>query len=60
MNDQNWDTTFRALFERCAKLHHAGDTRGEKWFTEAGALVDISNKCCLPVNHSHFVFLAIC
>ena len=35
MNDQNWDTTFRALFERCAKLHHAGDTRGEKWFTDA-------------------------
>lgn len=35
MNDQTWDTTFRELFERCAKLHRAGDTRGEKWFTEA-------------------------
>lgn len=35
MNDQNWDTTFRSLFERCAKLHHGGDNRAEKWFTEA-------------------------
>jgi hypothetical protein len=34
MNDQTWDTKFRALFERCAQHHRAGDTRGEKWFTE--------------------------
>lgn len=33
MNDRTWDTTFRELFERCAKLHRAGDTRGAKWFT---------------------------
>lgn len=35
MNDLNWDTTFCELFERCAKLHRAGDTRAEKWFTDA-------------------------
>lgn len=35
MNDQTWDTTFRELFERCAKLHRGGDTGGSKWFTEA-------------------------
>lgn len=35
MNEQIWDTTFRELFERCAKLHRAGDARGEKWFTDA-------------------------
>ncbi len=33
MNDQTWDTTFRELFERCAKLHRAGDARGVNWFT---------------------------
>lgn len=33
MNDRTWDTTFRELFERCAKLHRAGDTGGSKWFT---------------------------
>ncbi len=33
MNDQTWDTTFRVLFERCAKLHRGGDTRAVKWFT---------------------------
>lgn len=37
MNDRTWDTAFRELFERCARLHRAGDTRGEKWFTEADA-----------------------
>jgi hypothetical protein len=35
MNDQTWDTTFRELFERCAKLHRGGDTRGANWFTAA-------------------------
>jgi len=35
MNDQTWDTTFRELFERCAKLHRGGDTRAAKWFTAA-------------------------
>lgn len=35
MNNQTWDTTFRELFERCAKLHRGGDSRGEKWFTAA-------------------------
>ncbi len=35
MNDQTWDTTFRELFERCAKLHQGGDTRAVNWFTEA-------------------------
>lgn len=35
MNDQTWDTTFRELFERCAKLHRGGDSKGTKWFTEA-------------------------
>jgi hypothetical protein len=35
MNDQTWDTTFCELFERCAKLHRGGDSRGEKWFTDA-------------------------
>lgn len=35
MNDQTWDTTFCELFERCAKLHRAGDARGEKWFTDS-------------------------
>ena len=35
MNDLNWDTTFCELFERCAKLHRAGDTRAEKWFNDA-------------------------
>lgn len=34
MNDLNWDTTFCELFERCAKLHRAGDTHAEKWFTD--------------------------
>ena len=33
MNNQTWDTTFRELFERCAKLHRAGDARGVNWFT---------------------------
>ncbi|MBN8422325.1 MAG: DUF5069 domain-containing protein [Verrucomicrobia bacterium] len=35
MNDLTWDTTFRELFERCAKLHAGGDTRAVSWFTEA-------------------------
>lgn len=35
MNDQTWDTTFCELFQRCAKLHRAGDAGGEKWFTAA-------------------------
>ena len=35
MNDQTWDTTFRELFERCAKLHRGGDTSGAKWFSAA-------------------------
>ncbi len=35
MNNQTWDTTFRELFERCAKLHRGGDTRGTSWFTAA-------------------------
>lgn len=35
MNDQTWDTTFRELFERCAKLHRGGDARGANWFTAA-------------------------
>lgn len=35
MNDQIWDTTFRELFERCAKLHRGGDTRAANWFTSA-------------------------
>jgi hypothetical protein len=35
MNDLTWDTTFRELFERCAKLHGGGDTRAVNWFTEA-------------------------
>ena len=35
MNDTTWDSAFCELFERCAKLHRAGDSRGEKWFTDA-------------------------
>lgn len=35
MNDQTWDTTFRQLFERCAQLHRAGDSRAMHWFTAA-------------------------
>ncbi len=33
--DQTWDTTFRELFERCAKQHRGGDTRAVSWYTEA-------------------------
>ena len=35
MSDWNWDTNFLDLFGRCAKLHRAGDTRGQQWFTDA-------------------------
>lgn len=35
MNDTTWDSAFCELFERCAKLHRAGDSRGEKWFSDA-------------------------
>ncbi|MDI1313947.1 hypothetical protein, partial [Prosthecobacter sp.] len=35
MIDLTWDTSFRELFERCAKLHAAGDTRAVNWYTEA-------------------------
>ncbi len=37
INDQTWDTTFRTLFESCAKKHRAGDAAGKDWFTTADA-----------------------
>lgn len=33
--DPTWDTSFRELFENCAKKHRAGDTGGKDWFSTA-------------------------